>query len=91
MTQENSRSFKPGDKVKHFKQEKFSEEERNAGWYTYEIICFAEDTSSGVLSVIYKALYGNQKIWSRPYSEFVSEVDHKKYPKIKQKYRFEKI
>ena len=38
--------------------------------------------------VVYKSL-DNEKTWIRSKNEFLSEVDHKKYPEITQKYRFE--
>ena len=34
--------------------------------------------------VVYQNVESKQ-IWVRPYDEFVSEVDHKKYPEVKQK------
>lgn len=39
--------------------------------------------------VIYRALYGNTKLWIRPLSDFLDKVDHDKYPNVKQEYKFE--
>lgn len=39
--------------------------------------------------VIYRALYGEGKIYLREINNFLSEVDHEKYPNVKQKYRLE--
>lgn len=59
----------------------------------YQVLEFAEHTETGEKMVVYKALYARNrnKIYVRPYEMFASEVDHEKYPDVKQKYRFERI
>ena len=39
--------------------------------------------------VVYRALYGEHKLYIRAYDMFLSEVDREKYPNVQQKYRFE--
>ena len=84
MAQE--RSFKAGDIVQHFKREL---EPAGSGKYLYKIIGSAEHTETGESLMIYQALYGGFGLFARPYDMFMSEVDHEKYPDIRQKYRFE--
>lgn len=85
--------LKAGDIVQHFKRETL---EQPGQLYLYKILAFAKHTESKETLVIYQALYEDDVlgvhfgIYARPYDMFMSEVDHEKYPDIKQKYRFEK-
>ena len=88
------REFKRDDLVKHFKKET-NDFAPNA--YLYRILYVdARETQNYKGVVVYRALYDSTDglvkagdVFVRDYDEFMSEVDHEKYPNIKQKYRFE--
>ena len=79
--------FAPGTKVQHFKREI----EHEGNMYLYAIVGLAHHSETDETLMVYKALYGEGKMCARPLDMFMSEVDHDKYPDIKQKYRFEEV
>ena len=54
----------------------------------YLVEDIATHSETGEKFVVYRALYGSQDLYIRPYDMFISEVDHEKYPNVKQKYRY---
>ena len=71
--------FKIGGIYKHFKGN------------MYTLVDEATHTETGERLIVYKALYGDGKVWCRPYDMFFAEVDREKYPDVEQKYRFELV
>ena len=62
---------------KHFK----------GNYYLVEEIVKNSETQEEM--VLYRRLYEDGSLWVKPKEMFLSEVDHEKYPNVKQKYRFE--
>ena len=56
-------------------------------YYMVEDIATHSETAEKY--VIYRALYGDRKLYIRPYDMFISKVDKKKYPNVEQEHRFE--
>lgn len=85
MNENQDRSVIPNSIWKHFKGS------------IAVVIAVAKHTETNEDLVIYNCINPNENskhtngIYARPIDMFLSEVDHKKYPNILQRYRFERI
>ena len=56
----------------------------------HEVIGVAKDSETLEEKVVYNHV-DTPQLWIRNKNEFLSEVDHEKYPDVEQKFRFELI
>ena len=59
------KEIKVGDKLMHYKGGE------------YKVVSIAEHTETNEKLVVYQALYGENKIWARPYSMFFDKIEGK--------------
>lgn len=75
---DTDRKVTVGQKYRHFKGK------------IVEVLAISQDTEMpGQFIVVY--IDRDNYVWHLPLGMFLSEVDHEKYPLVKQKYRFELI
>ncbi|MBR2543656.1 DUF1653 domain-containing protein [Candidatus Saccharibacteria bacterium] len=79
MSEPENQRFKLHGVYRHFKGD----------YYLLEDVIYHSET--GEKMVAYRALYGDGRLWCRPYEEFFGEVDAEKYPDVEQKWRFELV
>lgn len=70
---------RPGELYRHYTGE------------IYQILTVAKHSETGEQLVILQAMFGAFESYASPLSQFISEVDHQKYPRIKQQYWFMRI
>ena len=74
-----------GTVVKHF----MYDAEDNKKKYLYVIVGEGTNSETNEKMMVYRELYGKKKLYICSLKEFMSRVDHNKYPNVKQNYRFE--
>ncbi|WP_295751800.1 DUF1653 domain-containing protein [uncultured Oscillibacter sp.] len=57
----------------------------------YLVVGIATHSETREQLVVYRTLYGEHKLFVRPYDMFAEEIDRQKYPEATQKYRFELV
>lgn len=80
-----------GTYVQHFERELCTEREYMDAKHVYKIIGTLEDEDTGQMLIRLEKRFGNYHDVTVPVDDFFAEVDHEKYPYIKQKYVYEEI
>ena len=80
------RSFEQGDILRHFKRETV---DASTTRYLYKVVGVAQHSETKEKLMVYQALYDECGLYVRPLEMFMSEVDHAKYPDIRQRWRFD--
>ena len=76
---EEKREVKIHGIYKHFKNK----------YYIVEDVAYHSETQEEY--VVYRRLYGDNSLWIREKTQFLSHVDRVKYPEVQQKWRFELV
>ena len=76
---EEKREVKIHGIYKHFKN----------NYYIVKDVAYHSETQEEY--VVYRRLYGDNSLWIREKTQFLSLVDRVKYPEVQQKWRFELV
>lgn len=77
--------------VKHLKNEMVGFRYKHFKGNVYLVTDIAVHSETEEPMVVYKSFNNPDLVWCRPLNMFLSEVDRKKYPEVKQVMRFERI
>lgn len=83
--------MKVQEEIKSMKKDMKECKYRHFKGNTYIVTDIAVHSETEEPMVIYRSATNPEMTWCRPLSMFLSEVDHEKYPDVKQTMRFEKI
>lgn len=91
MIRMNENTMQIQEYANHIKEEMIGRRYRHFKGGIYVVIDIAVHSETEDVLVVYKSFDVLNYTWCRPLSMFLSEVDHKKYPDVKQTTRFERI
>lgn len=78
-------------KERHIKSNTIYRHFKGKYYYVLDVVEDCTNTGTGKEYVVYRALYGDYRMYVRELDEFRSLVDSEKYPHAKQKFRMEEL